>query len=123
MFLKGMLITNQLLYQLSYKGMSRFINDKSYFAILNKSLCLQRLLQLFANSAVKLPVVTDISYSNRTRYPIWFGISKVVPFLTKVQNNKRNEYDTKKKKTMKRRKLSMKKSQKNFIAINQLIIS
>jgi len=98
MFLKGMLITNQLLYQLSYKGMSRFINDKSYFAILNKSLCLQRLLQLFANSAVKLPVVTDISYSNRTRYPIWFGISKVVPFLTKVQNNKRNEYDTKKKK-------------------------
>ena len=103
--------------------MSRFINDKSYFAILNKSLCLQRLLQLFANSAVKLPVVTDISYSNRTRYPIWFGISKVVPFLTKVQNNKRNEYDTKKKKTMKRRKLSMKKSQKNFIAINQLIIS
>mgnify|MGYP000117639804 FL=1 len=98
MFLKGMMITNQLLYQLSYKGMGGYINQKPYFAILNKSLCLQRLLQLFANSVGKLPAVTDISYSNRTRYPIWFGISKVVPFLTKVQNNKRNEYDTKKKK-------------------------
>ena len=29
-----LLITNQLLYQLSYKGMHRYINQKSYFAIL-----------------------------------------------------------------------------------------
>ena len=54
-----LLITNQLLYQLSYKGMSRFINDKSYFAILNKSLCSQLLLQLLSNSVVKLPRVKD----------------------------------------------------------------
>jgi hypothetical protein len=78
------LITNQLLYQLSYKGLRSFINDKSYFAILNKSLCLYRLLQLFANSDGKLPVVADISFSNRTHYPILVGISKIIPFFDKT---------------------------------------
>jgi hypothetical protein len=73
MFLKGMMITNQLLYQLSYKGMQRYINQK------------------------QLPIVTDISYSNRTRNPIWNEISKLFLFLTKTQN-KRNEHDTEKKK-------------------------
>jgi len=98
MFLKGMMITNQLLYQLSYKGMQRYINDKPYFAILNKIYCSQLLLQLSANSVGKLPVVTDISSPNRLQNPIWNRISKFIPFLTKSKKIKRNENDTKKKK-------------------------
>jgi hypothetical protein len=97
MFLKGMMITNQLLYQLSYKGMQRYINQKLYFAIQNKRYCSQLPLKLLANSVGKLPIVTDISYSNRTRNPIWNEISKLFLFLTKTQN-KRNEHDTEKKK-------------------------
>jgi len=98
MFLKGMMITNQLLYQLSYKGMQRYINQKPYFAIQNKLFCSKLLLKLLAISVGKLPIVTDISYSNRTRNPIWNEISKLFLFLTKTQNNKRNEHDTEKKK-------------------------
>ena len=97
MFLKGMMITNQLLYQLSYKGMQRYINQKSYFAIQNKRYCSQLLLKLLANSVGKLPIVTDISYSNRTQILFQNGISKLFLFLTKTQN-KRNEHDTEKKK-------------------------
>ena len=98
MFLKGMMITNQLLYQLSYKGMQRYINQKSYFAIQNKRYCSQLLLKLLAKSDGKLLIVTDISYSNRTQIQFCKWISKLFLFLTKTQNNKRNEHDTKKKK-------------------------
>jgi len=64
--------------------MQRYINDKPYFAILNKIYCSQLLLQLFANSVGKLPVVADISFSNRTHYPILVGISKIIPFFDKT---------------------------------------
>ena len=98
MFLKGMMITNQLLYQLSYKGMSSFINQKLYFAIQNKRLSSQLLLQLFAFSAYCSLIVTHISSPNRLQNPIGDGISKFILFLTKVKNNKRNEHDTEEKK-------------------------
>ena len=98
MFLKGMMITNQLLYQLSYKGMQRYINQKTYFAILNKRYCSQLLLQLLANSVGKLPIVTNKSSPNRLQILFSNWISKLFLFLTKPQNNKRNEHDTEKKK-------------------------
>jgi len=97
MFLKGMMITNQLLYQLSYKGLKRYIDQKTYFAIQNKLFSSQLLLKLLANSVGKLPFVTNISYSYRTQILFQNGISKLFLFLTKTQN-KRNEHDTEKKK-------------------------
>ena len=60
--------------------MQRYIIDKPYFAILNKIYCLQLLLQLFANSVGKLPVVTDISSPNRLQNPIWNRLSFKIVF-------------------------------------------
>ena len=71
MFLKGMMITNQLLYQLSYKGMGGYINQKPYFAIQNKIFCSQLLLKLLAYCVGKLLIVTNKSSPNRLQNPIW----------------------------------------------------
>jgi|TARA_R100001460_G_scaffold17941_1_gene38176 hypothetical protein len=98
MFLKGMMITNQLLYQLSYKGMGGYINQKPYFAIQNKIFCSQLLLKLLAYCVGKLLIVTNKSSPNRLQNLLWNRISNFIPFLTKVQINNRNDYDTKKKK-------------------------
>ena len=93
-----MMITNQLLYQLSYKGMAGYINQKSYFAIQNKTFSSQLLLQLLAHIANCRPFVTYKSYSNRTRNPRACGIVKFVPFMRKT-NQQRSDDDTKKSKT------------------------
>jgi len=98
MFLKGMMITNQLLYQLSYKGIGGYINQKPYFAIQNKIFCSQLLLKLLAYCVGKLLIVTNKSSPNRLQNLLWNRISNFIPFLTKVQINNRNDYDTKKKK-------------------------
>ena len=93
-----MMITNQLLYQLSYKGMAGYINQKPYFAIQNKTFSSQLLLQLLAHIANCRPFVTYKSYSNRTRNPRACGIVKFVPFMRKT-NQQRSDDDTKKSKT------------------------
>jgi hypothetical protein len=96
MILKGMKITNQLLYQLSYKGTQRCINKNPYFAIKNKIDCSQLLLKLLAFDAICRSKVTNKSYSIRTQDPVCYGISKVIPFMT--QTKQRNEHETKKQK-------------------------
>jgi hypothetical protein len=96
MILKGMKITNQLLYQLSYKGMQRCINKNQYFAIIIMQLMLAASVEAARNIAKCSLVVTLKSYSNRTQDPIEFGISNFIPFLRKQKKNKRNENDTKK---------------------------
>ena len=65
---KGMKITNQLLYQLSYKGTQRCINKNPYFAIKIID-CSQLLLKLLAFDAIcrskvtnKSPIVLRILY-------------------------------------------------------------
>ena len=93
-----MMITNQLLYQLSYKGMAGYINQKSYFAIQNKTFSSQLLLQLLANIANCRSIVTYKSYSNRTRNPGACRIGEIVPFMKK-DNQQRSDDDTKKSKT------------------------
>ena len=92
------MITNQLLYQLSYKGMTGYINQKSYFAILNKTFSSQLLLKLLAHIANCRLIVTYKSYSNRTQNPRACGIGEFVPFM-KNTNQQRNDNDTKKSKT------------------------
>tara|TARA_A100001015_G_C14501558_1_gene523161 strand:+ start:38 stop:457 length:420 start_codon:yes stop_codon:yes gene_type:complete len=95
MILKGMKITNQLLYQLSYKGSERFINNNLYFAIQIKLFCSQLLLQLLAYRAFCSLIVTNKSYSNRTRNPGEIGISKFILFLRKHTATKGMKHDTK----------------------------
>ena len=78
--------------------MAGYINQKSYFAIQNKTFSSQLLLQLLAHIANCRPFVTYKSYSNRTRNPRACGIVKFVPFMRKT-NQQRSDDDTKKSKT------------------------
>ena len=97
-----MMITNQLLYQLSYKGSLNCdeINSLKFNNYQSKiNIELIRLLTMqIAYIAICRPFVTHKSYSNRTRNPVMCGIVKIILFVTK-QKNKRNDDDTKKQKT------------------------
>jgi len=96
MILKGMKITNQLLYQLSYKGMQRCINKNQYFAIIIMQSMFAASVEAAHYIAKCSLVVTLKSYSNRTQNPILNGISKFILFLIKTKKTKRNEHDTEK---------------------------
>tara|TARA_R100001591_G_scaffold4590_1_gene10534 strand:- start:1642 stop:1932 length:291 start_codon:yes stop_codon:yes gene_type:complete len=95
MILKGMKITNQLLYQLSYKGNAACIINNDFISTKIKLYCSQLLLQLLALYPDCSQIVTNKSYSNRTQNPAGYGISKIIPFMT---NKGRNENETKKQK-------------------------
>jgi len=58
-----MMITNQLLYQLSYKGMGGYINQKPYFAIIIIQLMLTASIEVARYIAKYSFVVKIKSYS------------------------------------------------------------